>query len=248
MEENTGSGSAIAHLSRFGYLSSAKDGAAALLTGKGVTAALKQFQRFGGINVTGKLDKETVELMGTPRCGVQDVLEEQLADEQEILDIGDEEEENVTSSYFPARRKRYALQGSRWRTKSLTYKIGKYASGISRSQLDSQVRQAFSMWERASPLSFRRSSGRVNIEIRFETGAHGDEDNFDGPGGVVAHAFFPEFGGDAHFDDQELWTINKYTLPLIPSDQEATLVIRRYEINIAIKVNIPTAPESSGVE
>ena len=30
-----------------------------------------------------------------------------------------------------------------------------------------QVRQAFSMWERASPLSFRRSSGRVNIEIRF---------------------------------------------------------------------------------
>jgi len=229
-------------------LSSAKDGAAALLTGKGVTAALKQFQRFGGINVTGKLDKETVELMGTPRCGVQDVLEEQLADEQEILDIGDEEEENVTSSYFPARRKRYALQGSRWRTKSLTYKIGKYASGISRSQLDSQVRQAFSMWERASPLSFRRSSGRVNIEIRFETGAHGDEDNFDGPGGVVAHAFFPEFGGDAHFDDQELWTINKYTLPLIPSDQEATLVIRRYEINIAIKVNIPTAPESSGVE
>ena len=30
--------------------------------------------------------------------------------------------------------------------------------------------------------------------------------------GVVAHAFFPEFGGDAHFDDQELWTINKYTV------------------------------------
>ena len=73
-----------------------------------------------------------------------------------------------------------------------------------------KVRQAFSMWERASPLTFRRSSGRVNIEIRFltlishipllvvmiihhtldhncwirfETGAHGDEDNFDGPGG-----------------------------------------------------------------
>ena len=28
--------------------------------------------------------------------------------------------------------------------------------------------------------------------------------------GVVAHAFFPEFGGDAHFDDGEDWTVNKY--------------------------------------
>ena len=82
------------------------------------------FHRFGGINVTGKLDKQTVDLMGTPRCGVPDVLEEQLVDDQEILDVGDkEEEENGTTSYFPSRRKRYALQGSRWRTKSLTYKV-----------------------------------------------------------------------------------------------------------------------------
>ena len=73
--------------------------------------------------MTGKLDKQTVELIGTPRCGVPDVLEEQLVDDQEILDIGDKEDENVTSSYFPTRRKRYALQGSRWRTKSLTYKV-----------------------------------------------------------------------------------------------------------------------------
>ena len=27
---------------------------------------------------------------------------------------------------------------------------------------------------------------------------------------MVAHAFFPEFGGDAHFDDGEDWTVNKY--------------------------------------
>ena len=33
-------------IDRFGYLGSNADGAAALLTGKGVTAALKQFQRF----------------------------------------------------------------------------------------------------------------------------------------------------------------------------------------------------------
>ena len=30
--------------------------------------------------------------------------------------------------------------------------------------------------------------------------------------GMVAHAFFPEFGGDAHFDNKEMWTVNKYTV------------------------------------
>ena len=30
--------------------------------------------------------------------------------------------------------------------------------------------------------------------------------------GVVAHAFFPEFGGDAHFDNGEHWTVNRYTV------------------------------------
>jgi len=71
------------------------------------------------------------------------------------------------------------------------------------------MKKAFGVWEKATDLKFeKKNSGKVHIDIRFERRSHGDDDPFDGEGGTLAHAFFPVFGGDAHFDDDEDWTVN----------------------------------------
>ena len=84
-------------------------------------------QKFGGLNETGILDTETVELMKSPRCGVPDNIENY----ENLIDIGDDddEKEEDKDGYYPSRKKRYALQGSRWKKKTLTYKVGKYPTG-----------------------------------------------------------------------------------------------------------------------
>ena len=64
------------------------------------------------------------------------------------------------------------------------------------------------VWSEYTPLTFTRvyGSNSADIEISFGTYNHGDQFPFDGPGSVLAHAFFPRFGGDVHMDDSETYT------------------------------------------
>ena len=188
--------SAAYYLMKTGWIASNENSdTAALLSADGLQAAIKDFQAFAGLDQTGELDDETVELMNTPRCGVSDVVGHGATTKRR-------------------RRKRYALQGSRWRTKTLTYRITRYpreSDRLSKDEVDSEIKKAFQLWEDQTDLNFeRKNSGSVHIEIRFEKGEHGDGDPFDGPGGTLAHAYFPQYGGDAHFDDQEFWTIKEF--------------------------------------
>lgn len=125
--------------------------------------------------------------MGYPRCGMQD-------------NVGSETD---------SRSSRFVLQGGRWETKALTYKITKYPTNLNRHEVDAEIVKAFSVWSDYTDLTFTaKRTNPVDIEIRFEEGEHGDRDPFDGAGGVLAHAYFPSSGGDAHFDDDEDWSIN----------------------------------------
>ena len=183
------------YLNRFGYLPSITSGKLPLISQDGFEKSIKHFQSYVGLDITGVVDEQTLEFLKTPRCSLPDITSE------------------IDSQSSSPREKRYALQGSRWKKRKLTYKVGRYPSKLSRPEVDADVGKAFKMWAKASGLTFvRKYSGNVDIEIRFENYYHGDEDAFDGPGGMVAHAFFPEFGGDAHFDNKELWSVNKYTV------------------------------------
>ncbi|XP_072765543.1 matrix metalloproteinase-14-like isoform X2 [Anoplolepis gracilipes] len=178
------------YLAKYGYLPPINPENGAFLSEEKVKLAIEEFQAFAGINITGEMNEETAKLMATPRCGVKDKV----------------------GPAADGRSKRYALQGSRWRTKNLTYKISKYPTGLNKQEVDKEIAKAFGVWSSATDLTFTRKAGHdnVHIEIRFEVGEHGDGDPFDGPGGTLAHAYFPVYGGDAHFDDSERWSIRSY--------------------------------------
>jgi len=175
---------AVDYLSQYGYIPTSKDGSKPIVDSSTLDEAVKEFQTFAGLDPTGQLDSETIELMKTPRCGKED----KLAD--------------------------FKLHGSNWKKKHLTWRILQYPRvrrDLSRADLEKETRKAFSMWQEASGLTFEeRTSGSADIEIKFVTGSHGDGNPFDGRGGVLAHAYYPRFGGYAHFDDSESWSVTPY--------------------------------------
>ena len=70
--------------------------------------------------------------------------------------------------------------------------------------------EALKYWSDASALKFREThpNSNADLKIKFGSGYHGDSYPFDGPGGVLAHAFFPE-DGEVHFDEDETFTDKK---------------------------------------
>ena len=189
-----------AYLAKYGYLESPVVGSFGAPTelaeapgyAKGTfddatTQALRRFQEFNRLPATGVLDDATRDLMSRPRCGFPDNIAE------------------------------FTNTGRRWPSTDLTYGFQEFTPDLPAAQVIQAVEQALALWGAVTPLCFRRVAMAANpdIIIRFVAGAHGDGNDFDGPGGVLAHAFFPPvppnppqpIQGDAHFDEAEGWTV-----------------------------------------
>ncbi|KAL8191071.1 UNVERIFIED_CONTAM: hypothetical protein K2H54_067377, partial [Gekko kuhli] len=146
-----------------------------------VTEKLKKMQKFFGLNETGEVDDETLGVMKQPRCGVPDLGGFTLTE-----------------------------GNPKWDKKHLTYRIVNYTPDLDRNSVRGAIQKAFEVWSNVSPLTFQEEKdGIQDIMISFNRGDHSDNSPFDGPNGVLAHAFQPgpHLGGDAHFDEDELWTV-----------------------------------------
>uniref|UniRef100_A0A670IV30 Peptidase metallopeptidase domain-containing protein n=1 Tax=Podarcis muralis TaxID=64176 RepID=A0A670IV30_PODMU len=138
---------------------------------------LQQMQKHFGLRVTGRLDSHTLAAMKNPRCGVPDVAE---------------------YSTFP--------ESPKWGRKNLTYSVLNYTPDMDRTDVDVAIERAWKVWSDVTPLTFTRVYGKpADIKISFAARSHGDNIPFDGPGGQLAHAFSPAFGGSVHFDENEPW-------------------------------------------
>ncbi|XP_030630176.1 matrix metalloproteinase-16 [Chanos chanos] len=184
-------------LKRYGYLHHTDPRMAVLYSAQSMQSAVAAMQRNYGLNITGALDKNTIDWMRRPRCGVPDHL-----------------------SGLPksrSRKRRYALTGQKWQRTHITYSIKNITPKVGARETHDAIRRAFDVWQGVTPLRFEAvpyialESGKrdVDITIIFASGFHGDSSPFDGEGGFLAHAYFPGpgIGGDTHFDSDEPWTL-----------------------------------------
>uniref|UniRef100_A0A671MUM3 Matrix metalloproteinase-16-like n=1 Tax=Sinocyclocheilus anshuiensis TaxID=1608454 RepID=A0A671MUM3_9TELE len=185
-----------AWLQRYGYLHKTQPSMAVLRSAQTMHSAIAAMQHKYGLNITGSLDKETIDWMKKPRCGVPDLLG------------------GISGS---RRKKRYALTGQKWQRTHITYSIKNVTPKVGARETHEAIRRAFDVWQGVTPLRFEAvpysalESGKrdVDITIIFASGFHGDSSPFDGEGGFLAHAYFPGpgIGGDTHFDSDEPWTL-----------------------------------------
>jgi hypothetical protein len=110
-----------------------------------------------------------------------------------------------------------AVPAEIWATTGLTYSFGALTNDIPFNFEANLGAQAFGLWSnvaRIRPVEvLDGGAGSLvgNMRQLWAVGNHGDGFSFDGPGGVLAHCFYPPpvnagaIAGDCHYDDDEKW-------------------------------------------
>lgn len=178
------------YLMRFGYIPRSASVAATFddLT----EGAIKIFQQHHGLPATGSLDDATVAMMEMPRCGVPDLFPSS---------------EGSLGAAFVLRGCGY--QGHH---RVLTYAFSNATPDLPGDDERTHIRAALASWASITNIDFVEVPPSQNPVITFgwHAGDHGDGSSFDGPGRVLAHAFYPPpcggvHAGKCHYDEGEQW-------------------------------------------
>ena len=103
---------------------------------------------------------------------------------------------------------------------TLSYVFGYLTPKLPPSQVTQAILSALNAWTQYAPIQFvagQNGSAARTVYIWFATGNHGDGYPFDGPGGILAHTFYPvppnpeSIAGDMHLDGDENWHIGADT-------------------------------------
>ena len=102
---------------------------------------------------------------------------------------------------------------------TVAYVFSQMTAQLDPTAAQAEILRAMAQWSNAVQVTWKPgtdSNGRDG-QHPVRTDAHGDGYPFDGPGGVLAHTFFPAppnpepIAGDMHFDDSESWHIGSDT-------------------------------------
>uniref|UniRef100_A0A914P6F0 Peptidase metallopeptidase domain-containing protein n=1 Tax=Panagrolaimus davidi TaxID=227884 RepID=A0A914P6F0_9BILA len=91
-----------------------------------------------------------------------------------------------------------------WKNQTITYSVSTNSTLFAHEDLKLTIRRVFDVWSSNIPRKFQEVDNELlaDIKVRFGKREHGDGAPFDGPGGILAHAFIK---GLLHFDDDEIW-------------------------------------------
>jgi hypothetical protein len=170
---------ALSWLNKYGYNPCLNSTAQCSLSFK---TLIEDYQKRFHLKITGSLDQSTTQHMNRPRCGNHDKSPAQLNS--------------------PAKFGQF-----KWSRSSLTYSVRRSPTQISEANTKNIIREAFQAWTDYIPLQIEEacSTCKADFVLEFVSEQHSDSYPFDGIGGTLAHAFFPE-DGRVHFDKDEAWT------------------------------------------
>ncbi|WVZ16460.1 hypothetical protein V8G54_009442 [Vigna mungo] len=187
------------YLHRFGYLENNNSNIFDDEFDVVLESALVRYQGNLGLQVTGKLDSDTVAQMITPRCGDPDTNARHQNHVHKV--------HSSKNFVFFAGKPRW----SRSMPMTLTYAFSRenMIHSLSMKDIREAFRRAFLRWASVIPVSFVEVSDSEvsDLKIGFYKGEHGDGEPFDGVLGVLAHSFSPEIGR-LHLDAAETWAVD----------------------------------------